>query len=331
MSQPIQAVNAAHDALRDVLNLSVVATEGPEGSRSKSRLRKELLQTCIRPVLLNLREYTRLSTCLLRGLSQLLSLLSSWFNKTLGEKLLDHLQKWTDPSRIRSHKIWKEGEEPQVAASIVGLFSLLPHAQNFVDPLVKTTIKLEACLPSYKSRHVHSPYRKPLALYLNKYSHYTVAFFLQRLKTPLYTELFQDIVQFKDSTQLRLYLSGRKCSVSVLNVSFERPLAIIRSEKASATGASPTKSLKSDTSLTLYGIQPFPSRSQNQREAMLLRELAAKEKKLRNLQQDFLKAKEYLQVRGATGSGKNAPPEAKSAFEEAKKKHKISKVELNNN
>ena len=325
VSQPFQAVTASHDALRDVLTLSVVTTDGPEGKRSKSRLRKELLQTCIRPVLLNLRDYTRLSTCLLRGLSQLLSLLSSWFNKTLGEKLLDHLQKWTDPNRIRSHKIWKEGEEPDVAASIVGLFTLLPHASNFVDPLVKTTIKLEACLPAYKSRHIHSPYRKPLALYLNKYSQYTVAFFLQRLKTPLYTELFQDILKFEDSTQLRHYLSGKKCSASVLNVSFERPLAIIRSEKASVSGASPSKALKSDTSLALYGIHPFPSRTQNQRETMLLRELSAKDKKLRILQQEFLKAKELVQLRGAAGSGKNATPAAKAAFEEAKKKHKMTK------
>eukprot|EP00536_Pseudo-nitzschia_multiseries_P000672 jgi/Psemu1/233891/estExt_Genewise1.C_80142 len=248
VSQPIQAVTAAHDALRDVLRLSVVTINGPEGSRSKSRLRKELLQTCIRPVLLNLRDYTRLSTCLLRGLSQLLSLLSTWFNKTLGEKLLDHLQKWTNPSLIKSHKIWKEGEEPDVAAAIVGLFALLPHASNFVDPLVKTTIKLETCLPAYKSRHVHSPYRKSLALYLNKYSQHTVTFFLQRWKTPIYTELFQDIVNHEGSTLLRQYLSG-KCSDSILNVSFKCPLAIIRSEKASVTSASPTKSLKSDTKL----------------------------------------------------------------------------------
>ena len=309
-----------------MLTLSVVTTDGPEGSRSKSRLRKELLQTCIRPVLLNLRDYTRLTTTLLRGLSQLLSLLSSWFNKTLGEKLLDHLQKWTDPNRIRSHKIWKEGEEPDVAASIVGLFTLLPHASNFVDPLVKTTIKLEACLHLYKSRHIYSPYRKPLARYLNKYSQYTVSFFLNRLKTPLYTELFQDILKFQDSIQLRNYLSGRKCSGSVLNVSFERPLAIIRSEKASNSGASPSRALKSDSSLTLYGIHPFPSRTQSHKEVMLLRDLSAKEKTLRIIKSDFLKSKEYLRVRGAAGRGKNATPEAKAAFEDTRKKYNMTKA-----
>lgn len=179
-------MTAAHDALRDVLTLSVVSTHGPDGAKSKSRLRKELLQTCIRPVLLNLREYNRLNVVLLRGLEQLLSLLSSWFNKTLGEKLLDHLQKWTDPNRIRSQNIWETGKEPEVPAAIIGLFVLLPQTSNFVDQLVKTTIKLEAALPAYKSQHVGSPFRRPLAKYLNKYSEYAVSFFMQRLRTPIY-------------------------------------------------------------------------------------------------------------------------------------------------
>jgi transformation/transcription domain-associated protein len=186
VSHPIQAVTSAHDALRDVLTLSVVTTEGPEGVKSKSRLRKELLQTCIRPVLLNLRDFTRLNVVLLRGLEQLLSLLSSWFNKTLGEKLLDHLQKWMDPNRIKAQKIWKLGKEPEVPAAIIGLFALLPQASNFVDQVIKTTIKLEACLPAYRSQVLLSPYRKPLAKYLNKYNQYAAAFFLNRLRTPLY-------------------------------------------------------------------------------------------------------------------------------------------------
>lgn len=190
VSQAKPSVVAAHDTLRDVLTLSVVTEEGDDGLKtSRSRLKKELLQTCIRPVLLNLRDYTRLTTQLVLGLSQLLSLLSSWFNKTLGEKLVDHLQKWTDPNAIRAQKLWREGEEPDVAASILGLFHLLPHASHFVEVLVKTTIKLEACLPAYKSQCFSSPYRKPLALYLNKYSHTTVGFFLPRLKTPFYTEV----------------------------------------------------------------------------------------------------------------------------------------------
>ena len=216
--------------------------------RSQSRLPKELLQTCIRPVLLHLRDYTRLSIALLRGLSRLLSLLSSWFNKTLGEKLLDHLQKWTEPGKIISQKIWKEGDEPLVAAAIVDIFASLPHASQFVEPLVKTCIKLEATMTAFKARFVISPFRVPLARYLNKNPHYAVSFFFQRLKTPMYSELFQQLVDLPESDELRTHLNSKHCSVMILNVCFERPLAIIRSEKNSPAGSS--------TPLLLHGIPP---------------------------------------------------------------------------
>lgn len=249
VSSPIKAVNAAHDALRDALSLSLSpkTDADDEASSSQSRLPKELLQTCIRPVLQNLREYTRLSVPLLRGLSRLLSLLSSWFNKTLGEKLLDHLRKWSDPGRIISHKIWKEGEEPLVAASIVGIFVSLPHASQFVEVLVKTCIKLEATLLTFKARFIESPYRRPLAQYLNKHAQYAVSFFFPRLKTPMYSELFQYVVQLEESSALRDYLCNKQCSVMLLNVCFERPLAIIRGEKTPTPGGS-------KTSLATHGI-----------------------------------------------------------------------------
>jgi transformation/transcription domain-associated protein len=330
VSRPIKAVTVAHDALRDVLSLSVVSTPSTAApidattteSKSKSRLRKELLQTCIRPVLLNLRDYSRLSPHLLRGLSRLLSLLSSWFNKTLGEKLLDHLQKWTDPNRMKAQKIWKEGQEPDVAAAIVDLFVLLPHAAHFVEPLVKTTIKLEACLPAFKSRHVISPYRKPLARYLNKHCQYTVPFFFQRLKTPLYSELFQDIITFQEeSVLLREYLSGRQCSVSLLNICFERPLAIIRSEK---TPASPLKSppksppgvLRNTTELLfLHGIEPgaIPP---SPKEVGLRQDLEARNKRVILLQQEYKRAQEFLK-KSVTAS---------SPLEDTKRKHQLAKL-----
>lgn len=193
ISQPSTAVIAAHLTLRDVLALSTSSSRDDKDKETKpqSRLPKELLQTCIRPVLLNLREYTRLSVPLLQGLARLLSLLSSWFNTTLGEKLLEHLQKWADPERIIPTRLWIAGEEPLVASAIIELFALLPQASHFVERLVKTTIKLEISLPAYKPKQVASPYRKPLARYLNRHPQHAVGFFFQRLKTPVYSELFQ--------------------------------------------------------------------------------------------------------------------------------------------
>lgn len=322
VSEPPMSVSAAHQALQDVLSLSVVTKEDGEGtSKSQSRLPKELLQTCIRPVLLNLRDYTRLSVSLLRGLERLLSLLSSWFNKTLGEKLLEHLQKWTEPDLIKACNIWKEGDEPIVAAGILNLFSLLPHASHFVEPLVKTVIKLEAVLNRFKGYEQGSPYRKPLARYLNKQSQYTVSFFFQRLRTPMYSELFQHIVALEESETLRSYLSGRQCSVNLLNVCFERPLAIIRSEKTSASKMSSKQSKGASASvaeiMSIHGIAVGAGR---QREALLRHDIDSKQKKLVILQQEATRTKETLQ-----GLLTNAT-EGKDKIDDAKKRHKAAQA-----
>ena len=337
VSDPLKAVIAAHEALHDVLTLSVAQGEGAERSKSQSRLPKELLQTCIRPVLLNLREYTRLSVPLLRGLSRLLSLLSSWFNKTLGEKLLDHLQKWTDPTLIKSHKQWTEGDEPKVAAAIIDLFSLLPHASHFVEPLVKTTIKLEAYLPGFNAHCVESPYRKPLARYLNKHCQYTVGFFFQRLKAPIYSELFQYIIRLDECDALRTYLSGRQCSVMMLNVCFERPLAIIRSEKTSSStpsGSSSTVNKSPATKATsdifsLHGIQSESSSPQAKRESLLKQDIEVKKKKLQILQQEMSKSKEVLQTASSSTPAEGKTEEMQKQFNQAKAAFEKGTKDLN--
>ena len=234
VSQPAKAVEAASLALRDVLTFGFHHNEGEDSGK----LPKKLLQTCIRPVLSDLKDYSKLSRPLLRGLSQLLSLLSSWFNKTLGEKLMDHLQQWTDPSRILAVKKWKDGEEIEVATAVVATFALLPLASQFVEPLVKTIMRLEVALPVYKYRCVVSPFRKPLARFLNSHAQQSVNFFFQRLKSPIYSELFQSVLVLDECKELRAYLCNNQCSLMILNGCFEKPLAIIRSEKRSSSSSS---------------------------------------------------------------------------------------------
>jgi transformation/transcription domain-associated protein len=125
-----------------------------------------------------------------------------------------------------------------------------------VEPLVKTCIKLEAALPAFKGRFLTSPYREPLANYLNKHPQVTVNFFFQRFKTPMYSELFQDLLTLNQSTELRFYLRSKQSSAMLLNVCFERPLAIIRAEKSVSAGT--TKA-----SLATHGIL-FQSTSPDQ-------------------------------------------------------------------
>lgn len=105
--------------LKDVLKLVIV-----RGSDfgicvqviQQQKMPKELLQSSLRPILVNLAHYKNLTMPLLQGLARLLELLSNWFNVTLGEKLMEHLKKWLEPEKlVQSQKSWKAGEEPKIA------------------------------------------------------------------------------------------------------------------------------------------------------------------------------------------------------------------------
>jgi hypothetical protein len=295
-SRPEPAVDAAHAALRDILSLSAKSKD----SDPPHRLPKNLLQMCIRPVLLNLREYTKLSIPLLRGLSRLLSLLSSWFSKTLGEKLLEHLQRWTDPEKIIRLAIWKRGEEPLVAAAIIELFELLPDdSSHFVELLVKTTLKLENALPRYKTRLMESPFRLPLTKYLNKHEEATAAFFVNdhRLKNPIYSDLLQDIIKRSESNALRKKLSDKTWSTTLLNVCFERPLAIIRAEKGSSSTNPSSRSHSPRNAadiLSMHGIN-IDLTGQGQKLAASRQDLESKKEKLQSATKEEIKVKDKLE------------------------------------
>jgi len=240
--------------------------------------------------------------------------------------LLDHLQKFADPERIIGHMIWREGDEPLVAAAIMDLFELLPQGPHFVENLVKTTINLEAALPRYKPCGTCSPYRAPLARYLNKHCVAAVAFFLQEdyLKDPMYSDLLQDIVKREDSLSLRSHLSGKECSVVLLNVCFERPLAIIRSEKTTAAsqGKGSSSSPRSAAEiLSIHGINiDTTSSSQRQKEFALRQELEMKQKKLQMMQQEEVRTKGIYDNAAAPGG----LVESQATIQESKRQYHVA-------
>ena len=160
------------------------------------KLPKELLQTCLRPILANLADYRKLCVTYLQGLARLLELLSNWFNVQLGEKLLEHLKKWTEPD-FAQKKIWRPGEELKIAAAIIELFHLLPTAASkFLEPLVQLVIQLELLLPGTQHQNgMVSPYRAPLVKYVNRYAKESVEFFLTRLQHQQYRQLFQAMLR----------------------------------------------------------------------------------------------------------------------------------------
>uniref|UniRef100_A0A5B6YTI9 Putative transcription-associated protein 1 n=1 Tax=Davidia involucrata TaxID=16924 RepID=A0A5B6YTI9_DAVIN len=183
-----------------------VAKEGLRQVILQQRMPKDLLQSSLRPILVNLAHTKNLSMPLLQGLARLLELLSNWFNVTLGGKLLEHLKKWLEPEKLaQCQKSWKPGEEPKIAAAIIELFHLLPHAAGtFLDELVTLTIDLEAALPPGQFySEINSPYRLPLTKFLNRYSATAVDYFLARLCQPKYFRRFMYILRSDAGQPLR--------------------------------------------------------------------------------------------------------------------------------
>eukprot|EP01117_Protostelium_nocturnum_P005733 TRINITY_DN206_c0_g1_i10.p1 TRINITY_DN206_c0_g1~~TRINITY_DN206_c0_g1_i10.p1 ORF type:complete len:889 (+),score=318.38 TRINITY_DN206_c0_g1_i10:1235-3901(+) len=168
---------------------------------------KELLQSSLRPILLNLADPKKLSVPLLHGLAKLLELLTSSFNVTLGEKLLDHL-KWADPTYLPRNPSaptptkpsWKDGDDTKIAAGIIDIFHLLPPAASkFLEQLVMITMQLEILLPKENG----TPYRIPLVRFLNRYKTESIDYFYSRLTQPAYSKMFRYLLRETEADALR--------------------------------------------------------------------------------------------------------------------------------
>eukprot|EP00941_MAST-03F_sp_MAST-3F-sp1_P001870 g1870.t1 len=233
---------AAHDALGSVLAASQSALGGVH------TLARELLQSCLKHMLVNLKEVKHLSLALLRGLSRLLSLLKDYFDVSdqsledieatnskdeneikkghqhlmdqtfkLGEKLLTHLLQWTEPAKIQALHRWP-GKEADVAAELVNLFHLLPPCPKFLDSLVKTVVQLDAVLHEHQTAHtmyqgygwISSPYRKPLGKFLARYPAEATTYFLDpaRLASPPYVALWRAVLSSDDASSIRAHIGS---------------------------------------------------------------------------------------------------------------------------
>ncbi|KAK6924485.1 PIK-related kinase, FAT, partial [Dillenia turbinata] len=233
-----------------------VAKEGLRQVINQQKMPKELLQSSLRPILVNLAHTKNLSMPLLQGLARLLELLSTWFNVTLGGKLLEHLKKWLEPEKLaQSQKSWKPGEEPKIAAAIIELFHLLPTAASkFLDELVTLTINLEGALPQGQVySEINSPYRLPLTKFLNRYPTAAVDYFLARLNQPSYFRRFMYIIRSDAGQPLREELS--KSPQKILASAFSELMP--KPDGSVAPGSSPSSAMAGDEGL----VAPPPESS----------------------------------------------------------------------
>ncbi|KAK6587961.1 hypothetical protein RS030_7992 [Cryptosporidium xiaoi] len=155
------------DNSSDILNTNNVNRNHTNTSHYEL-LPEDQLRHCLRPVLVQLASATRLTVHLLQGLARLLELLCFCFNVTLGEKLLQHLQKLCWPTDFQqrdnfntnnyvNHRqvpnsstgfvgsyydtINRHEEDLQMAIAMVCIFHLLPQGSDeFVAKVIGTVL-----------------------------------------------------------------------------------------------------------------------------------------------------------------------------------------------
>lgn len=184
-----KVVDAAHAGLRAVVTYN-------------NRLPKEILSNGLRPILVNLSDYKRLTVTGLEGLARLLEVLTNYFKVEIGNKLLDHLNAWAKPEVLHqsSNRPFVNDNNIKVIVAILNVFHLLPQgAFIFMNDLMKTVFSLE----SHLRRQHSSPFREPIAKYLNRYSSKALTFFLENFADRAYGRIFACFLEMPSAPNLR--------------------------------------------------------------------------------------------------------------------------------
>ncbi len=191
--------DVAHEGLRMVLT-------------HQARLPKELLQTGLRPILMNLADPKRLSIPGLEGLARLLELLTNYFKVEIGHKLLDHFRIVADPQMLQasSRLPLMENDGIKKLVCLANIFHLLPSAANiFLENLVNAIVQTESALHFSGE----SPFSAPLAKYLDRYPSDAMDYFMRHLAFPMQIRTLRSILRAKLAPNLLRELNSRTSSI----------------------------------------------------------------------------------------------------------------------
>ncbi|KAJ2685471.1 transcription-associated protein 1 [Coemansia spiralis] len=206
----VEVVDAANDGLKQVL-------------LQQQKLPRDLLQTGLRPILMNLSDYKRLTVASLDGLARLLQLLTNYFKVEVGRKLLDHMQQWANPQLLQAalEKSIEDMHEIKILVAILQVFHLLPSSANvLLDDLVSSVVNLEVHL----CRRESSPFRKPLFKFLNRYPAESAVYFIERIESTHFARIFTHAISCPESGPLREALVNHTpMLVNLLNGLSEQP------------------------------------------------------------------------------------------------------------
>ncbi|KAL6706246.1 transcription-associated protein 1 [Coniothyrium glycines] len=167
-----------------------------------NKLPKDVLQSGLRPILVNLQEPRKLSVENLDGLARLLKLLTNYFKVEIGYRLLDHLKSIADQNSLQkiSFTMIEQNSKMKIVTGIFNIFHLLPpSASTFLKQIIEKVIELEIAL----RRTHYSPFREPLIKYLSIYPKEALDYFLPILKDQTQGRFFSQLLENEASSVLR--------------------------------------------------------------------------------------------------------------------------------
>ncbi|KIW01560.1 uncharacterized protein PV09_07036 [Verruconis gallopava] len=169
---------------------------------NQAKLPKDLLQSGLRPILMNLQEPRKLTVEGLEGLARLLKLLTNYFKVEIGSRLLEHSKTIADAALVHkvSFGLVEQNKAMRVIRAILDIFHLLPPAAvNFLAQLVEKVVELEQQLRRTQS----SPFREPLIRYLNLFSKEAWQYFAPKMKDLTYGRFFAQLLCEEDARPMR--------------------------------------------------------------------------------------------------------------------------------
>ncbi|GMM36217.1 hypothetical protein DASC09_035420 [Saccharomycopsis crataegensis] len=147
-----------------------------------TKLPRNLLQSGLRPMLMNLADHKKLSVSNLEALAKLLVLLISYFKVEIGNKLMDHLKAWATPHTLHviSSQDLSSNSTIKIVSAILNIFHLLPEkARIFIPDILSILNYLEFNL----RRCQGSPFRVPIGKFLNRFASETFTYYLDNFKS----------------------------------------------------------------------------------------------------------------------------------------------------
>lgn len=187
-SSEAEIVECAHEGLRDSIN-------------AQHKLPKELLQTGLRPILVNLADAKRLNVTGLDGLARFLELLTSYFKLEIGVKLLEHFQALCEPQSLQKAAFSPLEDNQDIArmSRLVNVFRLLPTgAEEYLQRLTDYVVNAEAHLHQF----VPGPLTTSMTKYFEKYHVTAVQNLFDNIRIMRYVWTYRNIIQSGEAEML---------------------------------------------------------------------------------------------------------------------------------